>query len=156
MLMQVRLNEKQKALIQKFGVFFEKNGLSPAQARIVGLLMICDRAELTFEEIYQTLQLSKSAVSTALSSLQMMGRIEYYTKPGDRKRYFFVNPIKTESDNNAILDRLSGTADLYREILSARSKSNPKYNSDLKRWIEFTDFIHAELSEAFKKWKRNK
>jgi DNA-binding transcriptional regulator GbsR (MarR family) len=153
---KIKLNEKQKAIVEKFGVFFEKHGLSPAQARVVGLLMICDRAELTFEEICQTLQLSKSAVSTALNSLLMMGRIEYYTKPGDRKRYFYVNPLKSESDNDAILKKLSGTADLYREILAARSKTNLKYNSELKRWIEFTDFIHAELSEVFKKWKRTK
>jgi DNA-binding transcriptional regulator GbsR (MarR family) len=155
--MQIRLNEKQKALIEKFGVFFEKHhGLSPAQARIVGLLMICDRAELTFEEICQLLHLSKSAVSTALNSLLMMGRIEYYTKPGDRKRYFYVNALKSESDNDSILTKLSGTADLYREILAARSKSNPKYNSELKRWIEFIDFIHTELSEGFKKRRKAK
>jgi predicted transcriptional regulator len=153
---KTRLNEKQKAIIEKFGVFFEKHGLSPAQARVVGLLMICDHAELTFEEICQTLQLSKSAVSTALNSLLMMGRIEYHTKPGDRKRYFYVNPLKSESDNDSILNKLSGTAGLYREILAARSKSNPKYNSELKRWIEFIDFIHTELSEVFKKRKKAK
>ncbi len=56
-----------------------KTGLSPAQARIAALLMIADQAELTFEEIYNALGLSKSAVSTALNSLSMMGRIEYYT-----------------------------------------------------------------------------
>lgn len=152
--MQIRLNNKQKELIEKFGVFFEKNGLSPAQARIVGLLMIVDQAELTFDEIYSTLQLSKSAVSTALNSLAMMSRIEYYTKPGDRKRYFFVNPVKSDSDVDRVLNRLSGTADLYRDILALRSRSNTKYNTDLKRLIEFTDFIHEELSGVFRKWKK--
>lgn len=150
--MAVKLTSTQKALIEKFGVFHEQNGLSPAQARITALLMIIDQAELTFEEIYSALGLSKSAVSTALNSLAMMGRIEYYTKPGDRKRYFFVNPVRSEKDINAILTKLSGIAQLQREILEARSKSNPKYNKDLKTLIEFTEFMHSELSEVFKKW----
>jgi DNA-binding transcriptional regulator GbsR (MarR family) len=151
---QIKLSHKQKELIEKFGVFHEQNGLSPAQARIVGLLMIVDQGELTFDEIYNTLQLSKSAVSTAINSLSMMGRIEYYTKPGDRKRYFFVNPVRSESDVDRVLNKLSGTASLYREILAARPKTNTKYNTDLKSLIEFTDFIHQELSKVFKKWKR--
>lgn len=140
-------------MIEKFGVFHERNGLSPAQARIVGLLMIVDQAELTFEEIHGTLQLSKSAASTALNSLSMMGRVEYYTKPGDRKRYFFVNPVKGDKQIDQILDKLGNITEFNRQILEHRSKVNSKYNNDLKQLIEFNDFMHRELTEVFKKWK---
>ena len=151
-LMNVKLTNGQKALIEKFGVFHEKNGMTPAQARIVALLMIVDQAELTFDEIQATLQLSKSSVSTALQSLTIMGRIEYYTKPGDRKRYFRVNPVRSDKNVDSILSRLNGVTELNREILASRSKVNPKYNSDLRHQIEFSEFLYKELSEVFKKW----
>lgn len=154
--MKPKLSKEQKELIEKAGVFYQKTGLSPATARILGLLMIVDSGELTFEEICEALKLSKSAVSTALNSLLLMERIEFYTKPGDRKRYFFVDPLKKENDNDGILKKLSLSVDLYREILAVRSKANPKYNAELKRLIEFTEFLHVELTEVFKKWKKTK
>lgn len=118
--------------------------------------MIVDEAELGFEEICEALNLSKSAVSTALNSLSIMGRVQFYTKPGDRKRYFFVNPLRNEKDSDNILKKLAESSSIYQEILAARSKSNPKYNTDLRQLIEFTDFLHSELSTVFKKWKKPK
>lgn len=154
--MKIHLTEKQKAVIEKYGVFSERNGLSPAQSRIVGLLLVCEAGELTFEEIYSTLNLSKSAVSNALNSLLIMSRVEYHTKSGDRKRYFFVNPSRSASDSDTILKKLSDTSEIYQEILACRSKINVKYNADLKRSIEFNNFIQKEFAVVFRKWKNKK
>lgn len=154
--MKSKLTKAQKELVEKAGVVHQRSGLSPAAARIFSLLMIVDEAELGFDDIREMLNLSKSAVSTALNSLMMLGRIEYYTKPGDRKRYFFVNPVKHENDNTLILKKLAENIALHEEILAQRSASNPKYNTDLKRMITFTRFMHDELAEAFKKWNKTK
>src|ERR1039457_1717695 len=85
---KVVLSTKQKELIERIGIFFEHQGLPPAVARICGLLLISDRLELTFEEIYTTLNISKSAASNAINLLLNTHKVEYITKPGDRKRYF--------------------------------------------------------------------
>ncbi|POY37889.1 hypothetical protein C3K47_04995 [Solitalea longa] len=149
------LTDEQKAVIEKVGVMYQKTGLSPAAARILSLLMVVDEAELTFEEICSALHLSKSAVSTAINSLLLMERIDFHTKPGDRKRYFFVDMLKYQNLNEGLLKRISNASIMYREILSIRSEANPKYNADLKSMIEFTDFLFQELSEVFKKWKKD-
>ncbi len=151
--MQVKLNKQQKELIEKVGVIMEKDGLTPAQARVVGLLMVCDAAELTFEEIHATTQLSKSAVSNALNSLALIGKVEYQTKPGDRKRYFFVNPLRFERDMDLIVQSIALRGRLFKEIADLRSKANPRYNADLKRLIDFMEFLPKEINEVFQKWK---
>ena len=87
--MSIKLTDNQKELVESFGVVQEHMGLSPAAARVNALLTISDVIELSFDEIRETLQLSKSATSNAINSLLTMDRIDYKTKPGDRKRYFY-------------------------------------------------------------------
>lgn len=148
------LTNEQKEVVEKVGVMYQKTGMSPAVARILGLLMVVDEAELTFEEICTALNLSKSAVSTAVNWLLLTERIEYYTKPGDRKRYFFVNLKKYQNLNDGLIQRISNAIDTYSEVLAARSTANPAYNAHLADLISFTQFIKTELSEAFKKWEQ--
>src|SRR5699024_7126307 len=74
--------------IERVGVFHEKKGLQPVVGRIIGLLLVAEPAEATFDEIQEALQVSKSAVSNALTFLQGREIADYTTKPGDRKRYF--------------------------------------------------------------------
>ena len=75
----VKLTEKQKELIESFGVLQEHMGLTPAAARINSLLTIADENEITFDDIRETLNLSKSATSNALSVLLKMNNIDYKT-----------------------------------------------------------------------------
>ena len=82
--MSVNLTEKQKELIESFGVIQKRMGLTPAFARVNALLTICDETELTFEQIQDGLNLSKSATSNALQGLLAIDRIGYKTKPGER------------------------------------------------------------------------
>jgi len=77
-------------MVEKMGVQAEKDGYPPAAARILSLLLIGDPPYQTFEELQKTLNLSKSAVSNALSLLQLRCLIEYFTISGSRKRYFRI------------------------------------------------------------------
>lgn len=152
--MSVKLKKSQQQLIEKFGVFMEKTGVTPAQARILGLLLICDQAELTFEEIYQTLGISKSAASNALNALLAMEKIEYYTKPGDRKRYFVHRIGQTEIDFERKINKLLEINILLKEVLSLRPKTTPDFNKNLKHLIKYLDFLQTELPVLHAKWEK--
>jgi DNA-binding transcriptional regulator GbsR (MarR family) len=152
--MEIKLSQKQKELIEKSGVSMEKSGLAPAQARILSLLMICDRTELTFDEIYQTLQISKSAASNAINSLLMMERLQYHTKPGDRKRYF-TNPIGSQEGHfEKSMVKMLEINKLLKEILENRTKTTKEFNAKLQRFINFMEFLQKELPEVYKKWRK--
>ena len=80
--------QKQKELIERIGRNNERDGFQPVTARILGLLMVMDKEEYTFDEIVDEMQISKSSASNALKNLELRGVLEYVTYPGDRKRYF--------------------------------------------------------------------
>jgi DNA-binding transcriptional regulator GbsR (MarR family) len=82
-----------KEVTEELGVYFEQNKLlSPLSARIFSMLILTDKDGLSFDEIIEGLDSCKSSVSTNLQLLQTQGRVVYFTKPGDRKRYFKIAP----------------------------------------------------------------
>lgn len=152
--MEIKLTQKQKELIERFGVFMERAGSSPVQARIIGLLMVCDRAELTFDEIYKTLKISKSAASNAINLLLLMGRIEYHTKPGERKRYFSSRIAQQEEDFEKSLNKILEINEIFKEVLAYRPKTTKEFNAKLQKVIRFMEFLQGELPEVYKKWRK--
>lgn len=97
--------EKQK-LIEEIGVHFEKaQNLAPLAARIYVIMILSPYDGHTFDEIIEITKASKSSVSTQLNLLLQTKKVEYFTKPGDRKRYFrasktyLKNNLKEEVEN---------------------------------------------------------
>ena len=152
---QIKLTDRQKELVEKAGVIFEKDGLSPAAARTMSLLMVSDDTELTFEAIYETLNMSKSAASNAINLLLMARRIEYITKPGDRKRYFRTRMVLDNIFEEVFKDMDSEVA-VYKEILAQRPESTKNFNEGLEDFIGFMELVKENMPMIFKKWKEGK
>jgi DNA-binding transcriptional regulator GbsR (MarR family) len=148
----IKLTEEQKNLIEKLGVYLEKSGSAPVEGRILALLMISDDVELSFEDIYETLGISKSAASNTINVLLTMNKIDYITKHGDRKRYFRNRMEKWESDFGTNLNASLAINDILKEILEIRPKTNKEFNRSLKNLIEFLDFLKKEIPALLKKW----
>ncbi|MDF1675093.1 MAG: MarR family transcriptional regulator [Vicingaceae bacterium] len=153
---KIILTAKQQLLLEKATVVHEKLGHTPASSQILALLLISDQVELTFDQIRNTLNLSKSATSNALNMLIQMGRIEYITKMGDRKRYFrsliggWKNKFKEINKNTFELNNL------FKEILQNRTKSTLDFNYSLQEFIDFMDYMEVEMPKLFKNWELNK
>lgn len=152
----IKLSAQQKELIERLGVEMERSGLSPAQSRILSLLIISEQTELTFDEIYITLKISKSAASNAINSLLTMERMDYITKPGDRKRYFRSRIGELENDFERKMTKILEVSRLYKEVLAMRPKTTKEFNTKLHSAINFLEFIQAEMPAIFKKWKKLK
>lgn len=152
--MEIKLTAKQKELIERMGVYSERSGIPPAQARILALLIISDKTELTFDEILQTLKLSKSAVSNAINVLLLNEQIEYCTKPGDRKRYFQSRIAHFGEDFEKRFSHLLKAKAFFKEVLENRTKTTKEFNAGLKRVIDFMEFMEKELPQLHKKWKQ--
>lgn len=102
------LLKQKKYLIEEMGVYFETcDTLSPLSSRIFAYLALSLEDGVSFEELQEELEASKSSISTNLQLLQSMGRIGYCTKPGDRKRYFRI-------DEEQILNRLDDKIEMWK------------------------------------------
>ena len=99
----------QAVLIEEIGMHFETMyGIPPLAARIYATLVLSTRDGKSFEELTEQMGASKSSMSTSINLLLQLDKIEYYTKPGDRKRYFRkkANYLKMRLENYIkIIDR---------------------------------------------------
>lgn len=148
------LRENQKQLIEKIGVHLESEGLSPAAARIMALLVVADEVEITFEDIYPSLGISKSTASSAINMLLTIGRIEYITKPGDRKRYFRSKIGNWFSAFENKIVQVHEARILFKEVLEQRTKETKEFNRSLALLINFMDFMEAEMPALIEKFKK--
>ncbi|MCM4157709.1 MarR family transcriptional regulator [Gramella sp. AN32] len=152
--MKDKLTNKQKELIESFGVIQEGMGLSPAAARVDALLTVADRIELTFDEIRESLSLSKSATSNAINNLLMLKRIGYKTKPGDRKRYFHSKLGQWRNSFKESMEGLTTYNTVIKEILENRTDHTKEFNQQLKDFTEFIEYYQKESIDIIENWKK--
>ncbi|MCT4698828.1 MULTISPECIES: GbsR/MarR family transcriptional regulator [Tenacibaculum] len=151
--MKNKLSQKQKELIESFGVVQEGMGLSPASARVDALLIVADTPELTFDEIRKNLELSKSATSNAINNLLMLKRIGYKTKPGDRKRYFHTKLGQWRNSFKDSINALTSYNEVVLQILNNRTNETPEFNSQLKDFTQFIEYYQKESIKLIENWK---
>lgn len=152
----IKLTQDQKQLIEKLGVFYEQAGLQPAPSRVVALLLVADKTEITFDQICNTLKISKSAASNAINLLLTTGKIDYITFSGDRKRYFRSRVMNWQEETRKDLNKMLSLNNLLKEVLQQRPKSTKDFNTNLKTAIEFMEFLHTEVDTIFQKWEAKK
>ncbi|RZJ68073.1 MAG: hypothetical protein EOO50_03010 [Flavobacterium sp.] len=95
------IQKEKEALIEMFGVHFETlYHLPPLASRILGVLIVENpKTGITFESLVERSQASKSSVSTAVNLLLNLGKVNYVTVPGDRKKYYKPAPFSERLDN---------------------------------------------------------
>ncbi|WP_228779821.1 GbsR/MarR family transcriptional regulator [Aquiflexum lacus] len=154
--MSSSLSESQKDLIERIGVYHEQQGMQPLMGRILGLLLILDDAEATFEDIIEHLNVSKSAVSTALNVMQIQNRVAYRTKPGERKRYFYLNMGNWEKDIEKELHEIAKVGEFVQEALTLRSNKKTEFNSYLQNLCQFMEYFKKQIPRLFRDFENSK
>jgi DNA-binding transcriptional regulator GbsR (MarR family) len=151
-----KLREKQRQLVERVGVAHEREGLNPAAARILGMLLVADETEHTFEEIQAELGLSKSAVSNGLNFLLSAKSIEYITRPGDRRRYFRSALPSWPDHLSVVLKSKLNIMYILDEVLKQRTPDTEEFNRHLADLLDFMGFINTEIPLLIEKWKSNR
>ena len=149
------VTEKQLSLIERLGVFYEQEGFHPAGARVLALLLIADTNELTFDEIKDVLNISKSATSTAINLLITTKRVEYLTRPGERKRYFKATISNWKKHMKEKLEGITTINSLMQEIINQRPSSTKDFNNSLKELNSFMFFFQKEIPHLIERWKES-
>ena len=139
---------KQKDLVEEIGRYFDKEGFQPIAGRILGLLMVMDKEQYTFEEIVEELQISKSSASITLKNLEIRGDIEYITLPGDRKRYF---RMKRQNIFNLIEEfekKFLYFSGLLKRAVELKSDKDAAYTRFLVELVEMLDFFMQKIQNS--------
>ena len=135
-----------KKLIEKIGVHIEsKEALAPLAARILATLILTGKQGITFEALVTELGASKSTISTHLTTLQATNRITYYTKPGDRKKYFRLIPDVMIKSMEDMLHTWKSERDLHVEIIEYKQEINKTLTKDSEGYFDLE--FHTEYLE---------
>jgi len=142
----MKVKDRKENLIEKMGVHLEsREQLAPLGARILATLVLKGRKGETFENLVTELKASKSTIFTHLTTLQASHRITYYTKPGDRKKYFILSPNALIRTMNETIQNWKVEREIHLEITNYKvdfNKELPK-NSEEKFDIDFhTEYIN--------------
>lgn len=148
--------KKQKELIEYIGRQNEREGFQPVPARIMGLLLVMDKEEYTFEEIVEEMQISKSSVSTALKILEIRGIIEYVTYPGDRKRYFRAVSGEIDTFINEVETKMIKNLATINQIIELKKDPNSRSAMFLKNIVTGMNFFIRKLDELKTEYKKER
>lgn len=145
--------DEKKMLVERLGIRFEQYGLPPMAGRIFGCLVLADPPYMTFDEIRDYLDASKSTISTNLNFL-MQGDclIEYITLPGDRKRYFRVNSTKWLQKIQHFPQEMETSNELLKEIILFRNQYGMTPFPDMEKLKCFHDFVTEKLRGIMNEW----
>ena len=150
-------NEKQE-IIEMFGVHFEQlYSIPPLASRILGTLIIdgC-KSGLTFEELVEKMQASKSSISTNLNLLLKMEKINYFTILGDRKKYFKAAPLSKRLNNyltlvhneKILIDKIIKYREKY--VSCSQEQINLENSYAYKEHMEKAEQLLTNTIEKFK------
>ena len=149
------LTAEQADLVERIGVLHDRLGFSPAPGRVLGLLLVSPRPELTFDEIRQALKLSKGSTSAAINLLLNLGSIEYRTRPGERKRFFRKAYGNWEASFIARIDAYLELRRLLEEARGLHEETPERSGAELQRMIDFLGFLEKALHEAYDRYQRD-
>lgn len=152
------LNTKKCTLVEKLGIFIEtKDNLAPVAARILSYIILTGKQGTTFEDLVTNLCASKSTISTHLNHLQDLKKINYFTKIGDRKKYFIINRNTMIQGISSMVDGWIAEKQLHIEVMEYKKEMNKTLSNENKfdfhyheSFIEFLDGAIASITKLKK------
>jgi DNA-binding transcriptional regulator GbsR (MarR family) len=163
--MNENICKEKMALVEKLGVHLEnREQLAPVAARILSYIILTGKKGTTFEDMVTILCASKSTVSTHLNHLQDLKKIQYFTKTGDRKKYFVINKDTIIQHVDKMINDWKEVRELHLEIKNYKDHQNhqkiehkeEKFDLNFHTdYIKFIDGASASIEELRIKLRNN-
>ncbi len=150
----IELTPVQRDVIEKIGVFYEGQGVPRIGGRIFGL-MLMTQGPISADTIAQTLQVSRSSVSTNIRFLLIGRLVEKVSRPGDRCDYYVYSASAAEQ---AILRHVQVNAPLRTlvdEALKALGGRDPA-REQLEEMAELLELVDEYYEKLLAEWRARK
>ena len=146
------LSAETQRFVESMGVYFERYALPRIGGRLLGLLLVADRA-LSLDDLASILSVSRASVSTNMRLILAIGLAELVTLPGDRRDYYRFTDDAWEQ---AMLIDMEGVQALRR--LAARGLEVIKTSENTARehldeLIAFSDLALEERRVTLERWR---
>ena len=140
--------------IENIGLYFEDYGVPRIGGRILGLLLAASRP-VSSEEMTETLEASRSSVSTNLRTLQMAGLADKVSLPGERSDYYVFSDEAWENILEVRLDGVESLREMAEEGLHGMPERHPA-RARLEEILDWTTTVEAAYQSMIKEWRVRK
>lgn len=145
------MQEKKCELVEKLGIHFEKKKqMAPMAARIFAYVILTGKKGTTFEDLVNDLCASKSTISTHLNHLQDLKKLIYFTKTGDRKKYFVLDHDTMLRDISDMVEEWQEEKELHVKIMDFKNEVNQNLSDDEKFELRFHESFIEFHNQAIK------
>jgi len=161
--MKEKICKEKMDLVEKLGVHIETGEqLAPVAARILAYVILTGKKGTTFDDMVTILRASKSTVSTHLNHLQDLKKIVYFTKTGDRKKYFVISKDMIFQHIDAMINEWQEVKALhlkiknYKEAINAQKVEEEKFDLNFHNdYIKFLDEASTSIEQLRTKLTEN-
>jgi len=145
--------EAELAFADLVGRFFARQyGLPPVTGRVCGWLLICDPPEQTAAEIAEALQTSRSAVGSAIASLENQGQVQRTRAAGERADRVSFHPDAAVRGLEAP-DEYAAMLELARGGLEVLPDASPARRQRLVEAAAFYEFLSERMPAIAAEWR---
>jgi DNA-binding MarR family transcriptional regulator len=136
-------------------LFARRYGMAPMVGRLLGYLAVCDPQEQSITELADALLASRSAIASAVKTLETLRLIQRSRAAGermDRVRIDMSGPNAMGFDVSEYREQ----GELAREGLSFLADAPPERRAILVEWAAFADFLVERLPALEQEWKERR
>ena len=147
--------ERELAYADQVGRFFARQyGMSPATGRVAGWLLICDPPAQTAAEIADALQMSRSAVGAAVSTLEPQGMLRRTRAAGERADRIMIHSSFAEVSLESA-GEYEALAALARRGLEVIADASPERRARLIGMAALADFLVERMPKLADEWREH-
>ena len=138
------------------GRFYARRfGMAPMVGRLVGYLAVCAPREQTISELADALLASRSAIASAVNTLEVLGLIQRSRAAGER-----MDRVRIDMSSSHAMgfdpSEYQEQGELAREGLAVLADAPPERRAILLEWAAFADFLAERLPLLEKEWKERR
>lgn len=153
------MNKRQHEFNDRFGRFFEANGLPRSAGRVLAHLLTTLPAEQTFDDIVAALGASRSTISVATQLLVRIELVERFGVPNDRRdRYRIRGDAWTMllRQDVAAATQLAALAEDGLDVIRSQPASARKRLEALRSFARFLEDAYAPILARWEKLQGDK
>jgi hypothetical protein len=134
------------------GRFYARRyGMAPMVGRLIGYLAVCDPRQQTINELADALLASRSAIASAVGTLETLGLIQRSRAAGER-----MDRVRLDmSSSHAMgfdVSEFEEQADLAKEGLLLLAGEAPERKAVLVEWVAFAEFLVERIPPLEQEW----
>jgi DNA-binding MarR family transcriptional regulator len=149
-------NQAELSFTDQFGRFFARQyGIPPVTGRVFGWLLICDPPEQTAADIAEALGTSRSAVGSAIASLENQGLVLRTRAAGERADRISFHPDAAVRGLESP-DEYTAMQALAREGLEVLRDAPVARRARLLEAVALYDFLLERLPALAAEWRERR